>query len=305
MPPRRLAHNVPTVSERMAQMYMRVARRWPDLEKTKRVSQLPLRDALALLVRRDSPVLHEPPRIPAAGFSGAWTFLPELVYSNEFAAIYRGDSRDLLPRLREPGDVVITDPPYNIGYRYNQYHDRLPRDDYLDLLVTVCRPPSVVILYPEEICALAMALGQKPDKMAMWVYYANTPRQLRAIAWFGIEPNFRRDGQDYRNPTDRRVRALMAKGRRARLYDWWLVNQVKNRSAQKTAHPCQIPPQVMLRILRITPLSRVIDPFVGSGTTLVAAKELGIPAMGIDLDDAYCAISASRIAGAPRGGRGA
>jgi len=115
------------------------------------------------------------------------------------------------------------------------------------------------------------------------------------VAWFGCKPDFRKDGQDYRNPTDPRIAKRIEAGKRARLYDWWQINQVKNVSSEKTEHPCQIPIELMERIIRITSPSLVIDPFAGSGTTLLASANLGVPCIGIEMSERYCEVIAKRI----------
>jgi site-specific DNA-methyltransferase (adenine-specific) len=51
-----------------------------------------------------------------------------------------------------------------------------------------------------------------------------------------------------------------------------------------------------MRVLSAAKASSVLDPFVGSGTTLVAAKSLGMRAVGIDIDERYCEIAARRCA---------
>lgn len=215
-------------------------------------------------------------------------------YDHMGITIIHGDSRDVMPDL--PNGLVVTDPPYNVGYHYDTYDDDTDEAAYLDLLAAVVRPPAVVILYPETLMAFALRIGVAPSKVVAWVYSANTPRQWRAIAWFGCRPNFALAGQPYKNPTDRRVRELMADGKEARLYDWWEIQQVKNVSAEKTAHPCQIPVALMSRVLQITPFDGpVIDPFCGAGSTLVAAQKAGRRAIGIELSEQYCSIGVQRL----------
>lgn len=204
---------------------------------------------------------------------------------------------DCLERMDEiPADaVVVSDPPFNIGYHYASYADNLNHDDYMAMLIIALRPPCVIIHYPEAICDISRAFNRSPDRIAQWVYPSNTPRQHRSIAWFGCRPDFRKDGQDYKNPKDRRVAALIARGRMARLYDWWEVNQVKNVSEEKEDHPCQMPLLVMERIIRITDAKTVCDPFMGSGTTGVACVNTGRRFIGIERDETYFAIAQKRI----------
>ncbi len=219
--------------------------------------------------------------------------LPKPYYEDDAVRIYHGDCREILSRL--PRGVVVTDPPYNIGYHYAGYEDRMDEEGYWEMLGEMCRTPSVVLHYPEELFRLSWTLEEVPAEYVSWVYPANTPKQSRGIAWFGVTPDFSLAGQEYKNPDDRRVKRLIAEGKQARLYDWWEVPQVKNVSPEKTEHPCQVPLAVMLRMLAITPADIFIDPFMGSGTTLRAAKDSGRQAIGIELEERYCEVAANRL----------
>ena len=82
------------------------------------------------------------------------------------------------------------------------------------------------------------------------------------------------------------------------MYDWWNVNQVKNVSSEKTAHPCQMPQEVMNNIIGILPKSDdlvVVDPFMGSGTTTLACMKYNVDFIGIELDEEYFNIACKRI----------
>ena len=88
----------------------------------------------------------------------------------------------------------------------------------------------------------------------------------------------------------------MAEGKSARLYDWWHIEQVKNVSKEKTGHPCQMPIEVMKRVIGILPEDyTIVDPFMGSGTTGVACKLLNRKFIGIEMDEKYFEISKQRI----------
>ena len=233
----------------------------------------------------------ELPNAPAVVSSD---LLPSPIYQDHLVKIYNGDCRELMPKM--PRGLVVTDPPYNVGYHYEGYADNMETEDYQAMLREVCPLPCVILHYAEDLCAMAWTLEELPEKMVAWVYPSNTARQWRGIAWWGCKPDFTKDGQAYKNPNDKRIAERIAAGKQCRLYDWWEINQVKNVGEQKTEHPCQIPEEVMTRIIKITDCKLVIDPFCGSGTTLVAAKRLGIPAIGIERNLKYCQIAASRVA---------
>jgi DNA modification methylase len=170
-------------------------------------------------------------------------------------------------------------------------------DEYYQMLNDVFQyAPFVVIHYPEEIYKIAFQVGQFPEKVVSWVYNSNTAKQHRDIAFFGIKPDFRKGEQAYKNPTDKRIAKRIAEGKSARLYDWWEINQVKNVSKDKTEHPCQMPLEVMKRIIQILPENiLIVDPFAGSGTTGVACKELGRDFILIEKDKKYIDIINKRL----------
>ena len=119
------------------------------------------------------------------------------------------------------------------------------------------------------------------------------------IAFFKIKPDFKKVRQPYKNLNDKRIQKRIAEGKTgAKLYDWWNINQVKNVSKEKTEHPCQMPLEVMKKIIGILPDNYIIlDPFMGSGTTGAACKELNRDFIGIELDEKYFNIAKKRIEG--------
>jgi DNA modification methylase len=168
--------------------------------------------------------------------------------------------------------------------------------EYLSLLSTVLSVPSVIIHYPEDMFPIANYLGCVPSECAAWTYNAHTPRKWRMVAWFGIRPDFSLIRQPFKNPNDRRIIAKLESGEEGcALYDWWHDEQVKNISEEKTEHPCQIPVDLMTKVVGVTPGETILDPFAGSGTTLVAAKNLGRKAIGIEIEEKYAEIAAKRL----------
>jgi len=210
--------------------------------------------------------------------------------------LIQGDCLDEIGKIQ--GDfIIVTDPPFNIGYKYNSYKDNLKEDKYYEMLDLLFRGREfVVIHYPEQLYKLSHQLGAFPEKVISWVYNSNTAKQHRDIAFFGVKPDMRKGKQDYKNPKDKRIAKRISEGKTARLYDWWNINQVKNVSKAKTCHPCQMPLKVMENIITILPEDKIIvDPFMGSGTTGVACANLNRNFIGIELDEAYFEIAEKRI----------
>ena len=135
-----------------------------------------------------------------------------------------------------------------------------------------------------------------PEKVISWVYNSNTAKQHRDIAFFGVKPDFKKVGQPYKNPKDKRIAKRIADGKQARLYDWWEINQIKNVSKVKTKHPCQMPQEVTDRIIGILPSEyTIIDTFLGSGTIGLSCKKYNRNFIGIELDKEYFNIAKERI----------
>jgi DNA modification methylase len=212
--------------------------------------------------------------------------------------LIQGDCLEELVEIKDNDKIIfVSDPPFNVGYHYNEYKDRMDEDSYYEWLSKVFGTHrQVIIHYPESLYKYAFQIGQFPCKVVSWVYNSNTAKQHRDIGFFGVKPDFKKVGQPYKNPTDKRIAKRIAEGKKARLYDWWEINQVKNVSKDKTDHPCQMPLEVMERIIGILPEEyTIVDPFMGSGTTGVACKNLNRNFIGIESDEKYFKIAEQRI----------
>ena len=212
--------------------------------------------------------------------------------------IINGNILDYIDTL--PKDAFyFSDPPYNQKYHYDNYNDNLNEQEYRDLLYQVFEgKKSVIIHYPEETINIlaTLDLGKCKDVVS-WVYNSNTAKQHRLITWWNCKPDMKLIPQEYKNPTDKRIKNRIEEGKTCRGYDWWEINQVKNVSKTNNAHSCPIPEEVAKRIILSTTKvgDLVIDPFCGSGTICKVAKELGRDYLGFDLSPLYCAIALKRL----------
>lgn len=209
------------------------------------------------------------------------------------------DFRNQIENIKSKKNIiVVTDPPFNINYHYINYKDNMNEKEYYKMLSNIIiNFPSVIIHYPEALHKLSIESGIAPIKCVSWVYNSNTAKQHRDIAFYNVKPDFTKTKQEYKNPNDKRIKERIARGiLGGRMYDWWNVNQVKNVSKDKTAHPCQMPIEVMKNIISTLPDDTIIvDFFMGSGSTAVACNELGYDFIGIEIEKKYFEIAKERI----------
>lgn len=172
---------------------------------------------------------------------------------------------NLLPHI----DLIATDPPYNINFKYNSYKDSMTDEEYIEMLNYFEEYPTAIIQYPEETMKYIVPAMGVPDEVCAWCYNSNLPRQFRLVNFYNTKVDFNKVKQPYKNPNDKRIKELIAKGSKGtRLYDWFSdIQLVKNVSREKTEHPCPIPVALMERIILLTTNEgdTVCDPFIGGG----------------------------------------
>ncbi len=213
----------------------------------------------------------------------------KLIESNEFQNL-----------IKNRKVILITDPPFNINYHYANYKDKINEDEYYTKLANLINAYSggVIVQYPENLHKLSIKLNQAPERVVSWVYNSNTARQHRDIAFYKLKPDFSKVLQPYKNLNDKRIKERIKNGKLGcKIYDWWNINQVKNVS-KKVSHPCVMPLKVMENIIGILPKDVIIfDAFMGSGTTGVACKNLGVDFIGCEIDTIYYEEAKERIKG--------
>ena len=212
--------------------------------------------------------------------------------------IYNKDYRDIIKDLDKNKTLIITDPPYNVGWSYNTYKDKISEDDYLKLFSHFKGFRFVVIHYIEDIIKYIVPNLGVPNKVVQWVYNSNMRKQHRSIAFFNCNPDFSRAYQPYKNPNDKRIKKLIANGSKGcKLYDWWNINLVKNVSKEKQDYYNQIPEKLIENIVNIVAKDEdiIFDPFMGSGTTLKVANDLGYNYIGTDICNKAYDITKNRL----------
>ena len=221
------------------------------------------------------------------------------IYEDDTLILYNNNFKDIIEDLNF--DYIITDPPYNINYKYPGFNDNLNQEDYIDLLSNLQGFKSVIIHYPESIInEVAEALGPV-SKIISWCYNNNgSSKAHRSIAFFNCNPDFKQVKQPYKNPNDKRIKKLIENGSTgARLYDWFNdIQLVKNISKEKCKDfTNQIPIELLERIILLTTDEgdTILDPFFGSGSIYFACKNTNRKCIGIEISKQHTDIAMNRI----------
>jgi DNA modification methylase len=244
--------------------------------------------------------------------------------------LIHGEAVEVMASIEDASvDLVFADPPYNIGVRYStEYRDSMPEDVYFEWcrrwFTEVSRILKItgsfyVMNYP-EVCARWKPMLDELLTFRNWItwcYPTNTghaqghwTRASRAILFYTRSDSYTfnglADAQPFRNPEDKRIKRLIEEGQPGVTpYDWWEHDVVKNVSGEKTHWANQVPLALVERIVKTSsnPGDVVLDPFLGSGTTAVAAHRNGRSFIGVDRIEDAIHITRARLMPADAGDR--
>jgi len=202
-------------------------------------------------------------------------------YQDKHCTIYHGDCREILPDLPKV-DLVLTDPPYGLGFKtmesasisnkaeLGNYHYGDWNDEPINW-------------------GLLWELLTTGKKAICWGgnYYPMPPSQ-KWLVW---------DKDNTGNFADCELAWTNIKGSVRKFKFRWngmLQENMKNKEIRQ--HPTQKPvPLMCWCIEQAGEVETILDPFMGSGTTLRAAKDLNRHCIGIELEEKYCEIAVSRL----------
>lgn len=218
----------------------------------------------------------------------------------------------------ESVQLIFADPPYNLGFKYGAgVNDQRPHLEYMEWCAewfkevarVLADGGSFYVMHYPEICAEWKPILDSMLEFRRWITWTyptnvghsrkNWTRTQRTILFFtkgdGYTFNGLADAQPYRNPHDRRIQARKQLG--VVPYDVWDYNLVKNVSREKTPWPNQIPVALVERIIKTSSNAGdvVLDPFMGSGTTAVAAIRNNRSWLGFDLNPNSSTVTEQRI----------
>lgn len=201
-------------------------------------------------------------------------------YQDESATLYHGDCLALDDWAA--GDVMLTDPPYGIAYRSNYRRDTLARsiigDDDTSL-----RDAVLATWAPRP--ALVFGSWRKPR-----------PADTRALLIWDTKGALGMGAMDLPwKPSHQEVYVLGKGFAGPRSTDVLTCPPVQAAANKGRVHPHEKPTPLLAALIRKCPPGVVVDPFAGSGSTLVAAKQEGRRAIGVEVDERYCEVAAKRL----------
>jgi DNA modification methylase len=223
-----------------------------------------------------------------------------------------GDCIQVLARADQPfADLIFADPPFNIGYKYDRYQDRVKRPSYVRWTrcwmlqcFRVLKPTgSFYVAIGDEHAAdvkrIADRLGLSLRNWIIWYY--SFGQQLKSkfarshthILYFAKDRrNFTFNDEMVRVISDRQKKYHDKRANPAgKMPDdvWDEYPRVCGTFHERTGFPCQMPESLLARIIRVSSNEGdwVLDPFCGSGTTPVVACKLGRRFTAIDISSEY------------------
>jgi DNA modification methylase len=199
--------------------------------------------------------------------------LPKPYYEEEGIVIYNADCRDILPHLPKV-DLVLTDPPYGVDAA--AWDGSVP----YELLDSFIAHGSVAWFgAATKLWEAGDSFSPRPDRVMIWgprFSLSKTMANGMAYRWHPIY--LWNIPKDHEGPTWDIIDDPTECG------NWWV-------------HNCTKPFTLMRKLAAFCPQQgTILDPFMGSGTTLRAAKDLGRKAIGIEIEEKYCEIAVKRLA---------
>lgn len=197
-------------------------------------------------------------------------------YEEDGITIYHGDCREILPRIWHHADFLISDPPYGMkyesGWKTGQYVEgdssTVVRDSVLEIW-----SGNPALVFGHWSCKRPVGIRQ----ILIWNKGDWPGMGDLSLPWGPSWEEIYVIGRGFLGT------------RRGSILHFPRVP-----TCPPQYHPTEKPVSLMHSLVDCTQ-GTVIDPFMGSGSTIVAAKELGRPAIGIEIEERYCEIAANRL----------
>lgn len=207
-------------------------------------------------------------------------------YEHAGITIYHGDCREILPGLPK-ADLLLTDPPYGINAD-SEMHKKSGQQYGKAAAPKLIYPATSWDSAPADTGLLLSMVARARFSIIFGGNYFGLPATRCVLVW------------NKENGTTQFADAELAwtnldKPVRMKRHMW--NGMLREGREARYEHPTQKPVEVMQWCITQAPdtVQTILDPFMGSGTTLVAAKNLGRKAIGIEIEEKYCEIAARRL----------
>lgn len=205
--------------------------------------------------------------------------LPSPYYQDTAVKIYHGDCREIMTVL--VADVMVTDPPFGISYMsgWDGVLDRsIVGDDSAELrdfILSLWRPRPALIFGSWKV-------WRPPETRMVLIWDTQGALGMGdlSLPW---------------KPSHQEVYVLGHGFSGPRTSDVLSFHPCQSTALRGRTHPHEKPLPLLCELVNKCPPGIVLDPFMGSGTTLRAAKDLGRNAIGIEIEERYCEIAAKRM----------
>lgn len=211
---------------------------------------------------------------------------PEPYYQDEAVTLYHGDCL-VLADVWTGADVLVTDPPYGMAYESN--FNRIKGSKKVGLPVIGDETPEV-----RDAALRTWGTGRPALVFGRW----NTPRPEGTharLVWDKIIWGMG-DLSSPWGPGDEEIYVLGSGFTGKRGSNVIRAQGYAAPDSKRPKHPTPKPVGLMERLVEKCPPGVIADPFAGSGPTLIAARNLGRNAIGVELEEKYCELIASRLA---------
>jgi site-specific DNA-methyltransferase (adenine-specific) len=219
-------------------------------------------------------------------------------YDDGTCTIYHGDCRELLPALNKMAALVIVDPPYGPSRTTDRRHshDRKRNKNAWDHP----NPQWTPVVGDDEPFDPTYLLGY--PRLILWGanYYAcQLPPSPSWIVWDKLDGLVSKVGRPLGvdNQADVELAWTNLGGPARLIRHRWKGYKRASEIGEPHLHPTQKPVAVMGRLITVytQPGDLIVEPYMGAGPALRAAKDLGRRAIGIEIEERYCEVAAKRL----------
>ena len=216
--------------------------------------------------------------------------MAEKYYEDDYVTLYHGDCLELAD-VWTGADVLVTDPPYGIGWKKGSGLGKgsMPHEGIQNDQDTSARDSALQAwgqLKPWLVFgAIKAAFPNGWERMLVFEKPRNSGIIGTRIPWTNNwEPVFL--GGKWPDQVPSRSAIIRTAEPSAGGYSGY---------ASRAGHPHTKPQDVMTRLLEAVPPGVIADPFAGSGSTLLAARNLGRKVIGVELEEKYCEVIVKRL----------